>query len=115
MKEKCAESLCSLIVMQCVFVSLTGDIELEIQLLIAATVHHLAAKGHILVLTGRVEGQVAHSCVVPIWSLFTFNVVGRLNRLPISGPGERDRGRVEAVCMAFKLTLCFQHHPLLRD
>lgn len=84
---------------------LTGDIESEIQLLIAATVGHFAAKGHVLVLTGRVEGQVAHSRVVPIWSLFTFNGVGRLDHLPVSDPRERDRRRVETICMAVKLAL----------
>lgn len=59
------------IVFHCVVVrhvSLTGDVELEIKLLITAIMPDLATKGHILVLSGRVEGQVANSCVEPIWS-----------------------------------------------
>ena len=98
------ESLCNV---QSVFVQPTGDIEMEIQLLIAAIVRHFAAKGRILILAGRVEGEVAHSHVVPIWSQFTFNLVRILNHFAVSGPGERDRRRVETIRVAFELARFF--------
>lgn len=94
--------------------SLTRDIDAEFKLLVVAAVQHFAAKGCILVIARRVEGQVACGRVVPIWSLFAFDLVGRLYFLPGFGPGESDRRRVEAICTAAKMAFCFQHHPLPR-
>lgn len=94
--------------------SLTRDIDVHFKLLVAAAVQHFAAKGCILVLARWVEGQVVRGRVVPIWSLFAFDLVGRPYFLPGFGPGESDRRRVEAICTAAKMAFCFQHHPLLR-
>lgn len=80
-----------------------------------AVVCDFAAKGHVLILLGGEQGQVAHSPVVPIWGLVTFNLAERPNRLPVSDPGKGDGRRVETHCMTIKLALSLQHHPLLRD
>lgn len=101
--------------MQFFLVLLTSYVDVELQLLVAATVQHSAAKGHILVLTRRVDGQVAHGCVESVLSLFTMNLVGRrLYFNSSSGPREGDGRRVEAIGLARQMALCFQHQPLLR-
>lgn len=97
---------------RCFLVSLTSYIDVEFQFLVAATVQHSATKGHILVLTRRVDGQVARGCVEPVWSWFTLNLVGgSLDFNPSSGPGENDGRRVEAIGSARQMALCFQHQP----
>lgn len=89
-----------------IFGPLTGNVELEVDLVIGAIVQHFAAKRDILVLAGGEEGQITYSHVGAIWSQFTFNLGGRLDHLPISGPGEGNRRRVETVCIAVQLALC---------
>lgn len=100
---------------RCFLVLLTSYADVEFQLLVAATVQHSAAKGHILVLTRRVDGQVAHGCVEPVLRPFALNLVGgSLDFNSSSGPREGDGRRVEAICTACQMALCFQHQPLLR-
>lgn len=96
--------------MRCFLVLLTSYTDVEFQLLVAATVQHSAAKGHILVLTRWVDGQVAHGCVEPVLRLFTLNLVGgTLDFNSSSGPKEGDGWRVEAIGSARQMALSFQH------
>lgn len=86
---------------------LTGDAEPEVQPVSAASVWHLAAKGHVLVVFGRVKGQIVHSRVESIRTRLAFHLQRRLDHFFFSGPGEKHRRRVEASGMALKLALFF--------
>lgn len=90
-----------------VLMPLTSDVEMKIQLLMGAFMRHFATKRDIIVLSGSVKGEVAHSCVIPIWSQLTFHLMGGLDNLAPSGPGKRDRRRVEAISMALQRGLFF--------